>query len=136
LVVAKDGPKLEQTKPEDLRKSPVTGVACIMQRIQRGAIGMQECTVRQFANDLSLLGRDDRGRRVVDQTGLTGHYTVAQNWASVDTTNPSTAGLGAPAPSRPSIFAAVNEQLGLELKPIKGPPDTIVIDHAEMPSEN
>lgn len=36
----------------------------------------------------------------------------------------------------PSIFTAVEEQLGLQMKPSKGPLDTIIIDHVEMPSEN
>jgi uncharacterized protein (TIGR03435 family) len=44
--------------------------------------------------------------------------------------------MSAPEASGPSVFTAVKEQLGLELEPIKGPLDTIVIDHAEMPSEN
>lgn len=68
--------------------------------------------------------------------GLAGYYTIALHWAPVDTTNPSTTEVSAPQASEPSVFAAVKEQLGFELKPIKGPLDTIVIDHAEMPSEN
>jgi uncharacterized protein (TIGR03435 family) len=136
LAVAKGRPKFEETKPEDLRKSPVHGVMCMVTASRRGAIGMSGCTMTQFANGLGGYGRSDLGRKVVDQTGLTGHYTLALNWAPMDMTNPSTPELSAPEPSGPSIVTAIKEQLGLELKPIKGPLDTIVIDHAEMPSEN
>jgi len=136
LVVAKDGPKFEETKQEDLRKSPVYGVICVIKGVRKGVIEMQGCTMTQFANNLGAYGRNDLGRKAVDQTGLAGHYTIALHWAPTDTTNPSDAALSAPEPSGPSIFTAVKEQLGLELKPIKGPLDTIVIDHAEMPTEN
>jgi uncharacterized protein (TIGR03435 family) len=136
LVVAKHGAKVEETKPEDLRKSPVYGVMCMVHAGRKGEIAMQGCTMTQFANDLSGYARDDLGRKVVDQTELAGHYTIALNWAPVEANNPSAAGLTAPAPDGPSIFTAVREQLGLELKPINGPLDTIVIDRAEMPSEN
>lgn len=136
LVVAKNGPKFGQTNPKDLRKNPAYGVVCMFKESHRGAVGMSGCTMTQFADSLGGIGRNDLGRKVVDQTGLSGYFTIALNWAPVDTTTPSTTEGNAPEPSGPSIFTAVKEQLGLQLKPIKGPLDTIVIDHAEMPSEN
>jgi uncharacterized protein (TIGR03435 family) len=38
--------------------------------------------------------------------------------------------------TEPSIYAALEEQLGLRLRPVKTTVETIVIDHLEMPSEN
>jgi uncharacterized protein (TIGR03435 family) len=136
LAVAKGGPKFKETKPEDLRKSPVYGVMCVNTQDRRGRIEMHGCTMKQFADNLSGLARFDLGRRVVDHTGLTGYYTFNLQWAPVEPTIPSSTDLSQPAPAGPSIFTDVKEQLGLELKPIKGPLDTIMIDRAEMPTPN
>jgi uncharacterized protein (TIGR03435 family) len=132
LVAAKGGPKFEETKPEDLRKSDLFGVMCT-NKGRPGTIEMQGCTMTALAQRLGGL-RSDLGRRVVDQTGLPGHYTFVLHWTRMDA--PASEDVNAPGPIWPTIFTAVKEQLGLELKPIKGSLDTIVIDHAEMPSEN
>lgn len=65
------------------------------------------------------------GRQVVDQTGLPGKYDFTFKW----TRNES-------AVDSPSLFTALQEQLGLKLEPIKGLVKTLVIDHIERPSEN
>jgi uncharacterized protein (TIGR03435 family) len=63
---------------------------------------------------------------IADKTGLTGRYDVALEWDPKQD----------PASTEPSIFAALEEQLGLRLKPIRTTVDTIVIDQLELPSEN
>jgi uncharacterized protein (TIGR03435 family) len=67
------------------------------------------------------------GRTVVNQTGLAGAYDFTLEWA------PEGAD---PSDPRPSIFTALEEQMGLKLKPAKGPVDAIVVDAIKRPSQN
>ena len=69
-------------------------------------------------------------RTVLDKTGLTGKYDLDLKWATEDSKEPL------PDSSTPSIFTALQEQLGLKLQSSKGPVETLVVDHVEMPSEN
>jgi uncharacterized protein (TIGR03435 family) len=69
------------------------------------------------------------GRRVIDQTGLTGPYTFSLKWTPDD--RPATGDTSAP-----SLVTAIQEQLGLKLESTKGPVEILVIDHAEKPTEN
>jgi uncharacterized protein (TIGR03435 family) len=79
--------------------------------------------------DLAAALSDEAGRQVIDKTGLTGRADITLKWSDEVATE-------AGGPNVISIFTAVEEQLGLKLQPSKGPVDTIVIDHAEMPTEN
>jgi uncharacterized protein (TIGR03435 family) len=137
LVVTRGGAKVEETRPEEIQRSRLTGLpVCHVTASRRGSVGLKGCTSADLANLLYGVAKSDLGRRVVDQTGLKGRYTVELHWAPVNTANPTDAASGASDASGPSIFTAVKEQLGLELKPTKGPVDTLVIDHAELPTEN
>jgi uncharacterized protein (TIGR03435 family) len=76
---------------------------------------------------------------VVDQTGLTGFYDLTLDWTPDDgRTGPGDGESGTTGDkSRPSIFVAIQEQLGLKLQAQKGPVDVLVIDRAEKtPTEN
>ncbi len=129
LTVAEGGSKLEASKPGDGRPSDVYGVMCMHSRDAKGDLELKACSLQQIAEALTGTARADLGRIVVDRTGLTGRYNVKLNW----TPN----GAAAPASrADASIFAALEEQLGLKLNPVEGPLDTLVINHAEMPSEN
>ncbi len=70
-------------------------------------------------------------RPVVDRTQLTGKYDVDLHWAPFGT---DASGSGSPAPDAPSIFTALQEQLGLKLEPTEGLVDVLVIDHVERPT--
>jgi uncharacterized protein (TIGR03435 family) len=75
------------------------------------------------------------GRPVVDRTGLTGIYDLELTWTP---DQPPAARDGAPPlaidPNGPSLFTAVQEQLGLKLEPTTGPVEMLVIDSAERPT--
>ena len=116
LVVGKNGPKLNPAKEGE--RPMVSGRG-------RGRMEFQKVSVQTLA--LNLAGNMDR--IVLDRTGLTGDFDFTLEW------NPD---LGQPDPdqSKPSIFTALTEQLGLRLESTRGPVEVLVIDHAEKPSEN
>jgi uncharacterized protein (TIGR03435 family) len=71
---------------------------------------------------------------VIDKTGLTGTYDFTLNAVPEP---PLTAGDSTPpVTDGPSVFSAVQEQLGLKLVPTKVPVETIVADHIERPTPN
>jgi uncharacterized protein (TIGR03435 family) len=81
-------------------------------------------------------------RTVVDQTGLTGNYDLDLQWTPDQMPQgrgdplPGAPGLPAIDPNGPSIFTAVQEQLGLKLESAKGPVSVVVIDRVEHPTED
>jgi uncharacterized protein (TIGR03435 family) len=85
-----------------------------------------------------MLGRF-LGRTVTDKSGLTGKFDIRLEWTP-DEMQLAQFAPGAQLPPEesggPSIFTAVEQQLGLKLESQKGPVETIVIDRAEKPSEN
>ena len=80
-------------------------------------------------SDLADALSDEAGRKVIDKTGLTGHADITLKWSDEIAMQQGGSDVI-------SIFTAVEDQLGLKLQPSKGPVDTLVIDHAEMPTEN
>jgi uncharacterized protein (TIGR03435 family) len=81
------------------------------------------------------------GRTVVDKTGLPGNFDIDMEWAADDTQAAQLLPPDAPKPAPanvagPSIFTALQEQLGLKLESQKGPVEVLVIERAEKPSEN
>ncbi len=113
-------------------RAPVTGVTddgkpmCGMM-MSPAAIRGGGLTLRFLANALTGYTR----RMVIDRTGLQGPFDFNLTYA------PAARG-GGPAASddRPSIFTAVQEQLGLKLEAATAPVEVLVIDGAAMPSEN
>jgi uncharacterized protein (TIGR03435 family) len=126
----------------DLRRSSINCAAVLAARARNevpqpppSAGPVPPCTVRQRAGSLEanawsmalLAGalRFGAGRVVVDRTGLTGAYDLKLEWAPdpADT-----------ADSRPSLFSALREQLGLKLQESRAPFQIPVIDRIERPT--
>ncbi|HEV2618931.1 MAG TPA: TIGR03435 family protein [Acidobacteriaceae bacterium] len=117
LVVAKGGPRLTPAKPGEVARLTGTGDG------QNNILTAQAMTIGQFVR--SPLLRPE-GRMVLDRTGLTGAYdfTLKSSIAA----DPDSTG--------PSLFTAMEEQLGLKLLPTKAPTEVIVIDHIDRPGAN
>jgi uncharacterized protein (TIGR03435 family) len=125
LVVAKRGPKLHESSTQRLRQADVKGYGGYVLKSYNGCVEVQEFSMPALA--LSLHGF--LGKIVVDKTGLTGRYDFSLRWTPDNLSNEGNA-------EWPSIFTAVDEQLGLKLESVRSPVDTLVIDHIEVPSEN
>lgn len=124
LTIARGGPKLvEVTTPGD-----------------RQGMSMNRGRAQGFAAPMQMLADNlagTVGRPVVDKTGLAGKYDWKLEWTPDGAISgpgpdgpPSVDGVG------PTIFTAVQEQLGLKLETARGPVETWVIDKIERPSEN
>jgi uncharacterized protein (TIGR03435 family) len=72
---------------------------------------------------------------VLDQTGLSGRFDFAIEWAP-ESNGPAPDSDVQPEFQGPTLLEALREQLGLKLEPTKGPVRTLVIDHIERLSEN
>jgi uncharacterized protein (TIGR03435 family) len=145
LVVAKDGPKFQEAKPGDTYTNGIKGPdghsGAGMMLVGNGTLTGQGVPL---VNLVRLLTRA-LGRTVIDKTGLTSKYDFTLKWTEerqapmfkgTEGSQPGTGGISTPESSGPSIFTAVQEQLGLKLESEKGPVDILIIDHVEKPSEN
>jgi len=148
LVVAKKGPRLSELRPGETSRDafkgpdgrtyagPLMSVLSGYSQI-KGAGGSMGSLAEVLTEFL--------GRTVLDRTGLKGTYDYTLRWTRDEYQN-GIVGLVAgeqdlkppteTESSPPSIFTAIQEQLGLRLESTKGPVDVLVIDHIERPSEN
>jgi uncharacterized protein (TIGR03435 family) len=144
LSVAKSGPKMklsdDQTPPTALQGaggSRGAGLARGAMRLGRNEFEGQAQTMDIFAK---ALGAVYAGRPVVDRTGLKGLYDIKLQWTPDPAVSapaaPGVAGNSSTAPSGPSLFTAIEEQLGLKLESSRGPLPVLVIDSVQKPSEN
>ena len=134
LVVSKHGQKLTETKEDEVFPSGVKlsggGVMVPYQRGEKVQTKFFGASMTEFAQDLSTMSG---GHPVLDQSGLSGKYDFVLAWG--DTEPGQKEGVTSFDDPNPLSHWDVNA-LGLELKPIKVPTETIVIDHIERPSAN
>lgn len=110
--------------------------------------GEMSGTAQPLANLASMLS-SDLGAVVIDQTGLTERYDFDLKWTPGSEDANMAVGQGgdgmktglAPTPvdspvAGPSIFTALEQQLGLKLSAGKAPVEVLVIDHAQKPTGN
>lgn len=113
LILAKGGSKLQPTKSN--------GKSIGVGRTFFHGAGL---TMASIAEELSKI----TGRVVVDKTNLADRYDFKLEWAADDARTADN--------SAPSVFTAVQEQLGLKLEPAKEPVPVLVIDHVDLPTPN
>lgn len=148
LVVAKGGPKFQEAKPSDTRPNGIKGPdgrpvrSGYGIRIGLGQITGQSVSMGMLVDQLS----EQLDRNIVDETGLTGTYDFTLRWTPDQGARALSGGAEGVKPGiddqsptdspQPSIFTAIQEQLGLKLQSTKASVGIIVIAHIEMPSEN
>jgi len=131
LLQGKAGPKLQPSEPgllTDQRCRPGESIPG-----QKHFV-CDHMTMALFADTLQELAPREIGAPVVDQTGVQGTYTFNLAWAPAvpgDPANPPDPAAG------PTLFEALDSQLGLKLESRKLPRPVIVIDRVERePVEN
>jgi uncharacterized protein (TIGR03435 family) len=125
LLIGKNGPKLQPVTESD--NSGISSNSTAVKTTMKAT----HVTMDELAASLG----NRVGRPVIDKTGLIGKFDFELSWAA-----DLTLATGTPDPvadaSGPSIFTALQQQLGLRLDSQKGPIEMLVIDHAEKPTEN
>lgn len=123
LVITKSGMKARRSAP-DTPANRLNTTNGSRGRMDASALSMEALAAR-------LVGY--LNARVMDATGLPGYFDFGLRW------NPDDSQADGPpsnGPDGPSLFTALQEQLGLKLEPRKVPTDMLIVDHAELPSEN
>ena len=140
LTVTRGGTKLTPSKagscvaidPKSVLQTPPGPNYCGRFQMTRGAVRMADANGMTVAEFSSRVFRDSLDRPVIDRTGIAGLFDIHLEFSASEI---AAAG-GVDDNAAPSIFTAVQEQLGLKLSPDTGPVEVFVIDHAEKPSAN
>jgi len=128
LQVAKGGVKMAVAEAGGERQQ--------MMHMGRGSIQGSSMPMAALVQQLS----QNLGRPVIDKTELTGNFNVKLEWTPESGRAPGGPPMGEVAPaadnSGPTLFTAVQEQLGLKLESGKGAVDMLSVEKIEKPTEN
>jgi bla regulator protein blaR1 len=125
LTVAKGGPKNMKREPDDIEGRPILE--------DMNHVRFEAAPIAMLVEVIGIL----KNAPVLDKTGITGKYDFKVEFSrDSDTEMPPGEALPPTNDSEPTIVAALKDQLGLKLVPIKIPFEEIVIDHIERPSPN
>jgi bla regulator protein blaR1 len=125
LRIGKNGPKLAKSSAGDGHTE------LYFSRTSKSSAGMTVHARNATMAGLAKLLQSNLQRPVVDRTGLAGSFDFTMDFT--DTVKAGDAASPSGEADAPSIFTAIQEQIGLKLEPAKGPADVIVIDHIERP---
>jgi uncharacterized protein (TIGR03435 family) len=134
LIVGRSGSTLTPAADPNCA-APIPGAKCGGFATRPGFFDGRRVTVAQVAALLSSRS----GRPVLDRTGISGYFDVKLSWTPDSSQLPR--GLPPDAvppfdPAGPSLFAAIQEQLGLRLEPTTADMDHVVIEQIERPTPN
>ncbi len=153
LIVAKNGSKMPSAKgdcvlspadggpPLTPGQGRASGPVFFCNHPNTGARGYNRTldgkgiTLKALAD---MLSRTELKRTVVDKTGVVGAFDITLHW-EIDPSSPLYDGIGGAPTSEPgagpSLFSAIEEQLGLKLQAGRGPDEVLVIDRVEKPQQ-
>jgi uncharacterized protein (TIGR03435 family) len=131
LVIAKGGLKMKEAAPDEKEFSEWRQTAMYSATSQGDEYTITATTHAGTAPDLARNLPNSVGRVIVDKTDLgEKRFDFELKWSSSALAPSEGGGAG------PSIFKALEEQLGLQLEPAREPVDTFVVEHMERPSAN
>jgi uncharacterized protein (TIGR03435 family) len=119
LTVTKKGPKMREVAPGSKDFAIMNGEVTFRSATGSGPTGVSMATLADDLSGLSAINAP-----VIDRTGLPGTYAFELNFSTREDDG------------RPTIWTALQEQLGLKLESIKAPIEVLVVDHIERPTAN
>lgn len=129
LLTGRNGPKMSETEPDSPEEEASSGWTVLgipkvpMIQMLRGYV-VRITGVKQPIRGLATILGNQVHRPVLDRTGLKGSYSFTLEFTVERPDTPVGAAV-------PDVFSAVEEQLGLRLKPHRTPMDVLVIDHLD-----